>query len=255
MSDKARILFLDIETFPNKSYTWGKYQQDVIRFVQEGCIATYAGKWLGETRVFAKALPDYKGYRAGSYDDKALVEDLWQLWDKADIIIAHNGNDFDIKQVQGRFLLHSMPPPSPIKSIDTKLMVKAVARYNSNKLDDLGKNFFNERKIKTDFDLWEGCINGDSESWRKMVAYNKKDVILLEKLYLRLRPWNTRHPNLGNFLGKDCCPKCASRDIQYRGAAYTTTNVYRRFQCLSCGGWGRAVQADKREGFRPSTNA
>jgi hypothetical protein len=251
----AKILMLDIETFPNVGYTWGKYEQNVIRFVQESAIATYAAKWLHKPQVFAKALPDYKGYTPGSYDDRGLVEDLWKLWDEADIIVAHNGNAFDIKQVQGRFLFHGMTPPSPIKSVDTKNMVKAVARYNSNKLDDLGHNFFNERKIKTDFDLWLGCINGDVKSWRQMVTYNKKDVILLEKLYLRLRPWSNNHPNLGSYTEDvQVCPKCASSEIQYRGYAHTTTRMYRRFQCLVCGGWGRNSGSEKRT-MKPLVNS
>lgn len=249
----AKTLFLDIETFPNKSYTWGKYDQNVIRFLGESCIASYAAKWLHDDRVFARSLPDYKGYRAGSYDDRALTLDLWKLFNEADVLVAHNGNQFDIKVVQGRFLVHDLKPPSPIKRIDTKLMVKAVARFNSNKLDDLGNQLFSERKIKTDFDLWEGCINGDKAAWRKMVAYNKKDVLLLEKLYLRLRPWATGHPNVANFDDATACPKCGSHLLQSRGMAHTTTRVYRRFQCVSCGGWGRATASEKRD-VQPLTN-
>lgn len=227
----------------------------MIRFLQEGCIATYAAKWAHESKVFAKALPDYKGYRPGSYNDRSIVADLWKLFDEADIIVAHNGNSFDIKTIQGRFIIHGMPPPSPTKSIDTKLMVKSVARYNSNKLDDLGKNFFDERKIKTDFDLWEGCINGDPQAWEDMVRYNKKDVILLEKLYLRLRPWATNHPNLGAFTEvANVCPKCSSTEIVYRGFARTTTQIYRRFQCSVCGGWGRTTKSEKKKN-KPLVNS
>lgn len=250
----AKLLFLDIETFPNKSYTWGKYDQNVIRFIEEGCIATFVAKWLGDPKLIARALPDYKGYKPGSYQDRLIVKDLHKLFDEADIVVAHNGNAFDIKTVQGRFIIHEMPPPSPIKSVDTKQMTKAVARYNSNKLDDLGFNFFRERKIKTDFDLWEGCINGDMKSWNQMVAYNKKDVLLLEKLYLRLLPWCNNHPNMGNFSGIECCPKCGSTEIEYRGFARTTTRIYRRFQCQVCGGWGRTSGSEKRR-IKPLVHA
>lgn len=228
------------------SYTWGKYDQNVIRFVQESCIATFAAKWAHESKVFAKSLPDYKGYKPGSYDDEAITRDLWKLFDEADIIVAHNGKAFDIKTIQGRFILYGLTPPSPIKVIDTKTMTKAVARFNSNKLDDLANLLFNERKIKTDFDLWEGCIEGDMKSWKKMVTYNKRDVSLLEKLYLRLRPWTTNHPNLGAFAEVQCCPKCGSTEIEYRGFAHTITRIYRRFQCKVCGGWGRNSGSEKR---------
>jgi hypothetical protein len=138
IASKAKILFLDIETLPNVSYTWGKYEQNVIAFKQEGCIATYAAKWMGG-KVFSKSLRDYKGYESFSYDDSKLVADLWKLFDEAEIIVAHNGDQFDIKYSNARFIFHSLNPPSPYKTVDTKKAVKAVARFNSNKLDDLGE--------------------------------------------------------------------------------------------------------------------
>lgn len=238
---KPKILFIDIETFPLRSYTWGRYEQNVVRVTQESCIATFAAKWA-DGPVFAKALPDYKGYKAGSYDDKALVKDIWKLLDEADIIGAHNGNDFDVKVCQGRFIFHGLTPPSPFKTVDTKRIAKRVGRFSSNKLDDLGQLLGIGKKIKTDFDLWQGCIDGDPVAWRQMVTYNKKDVLLLEKLYNRLLPWTSNHPNFSEGIE---CPKCGSQNVQSRGTARTTTRTYRRFQCQDCGGWHRAVKSEK----------
>ena len=248
----AKILLLDIETLPNIGYTWGKYEQNVIKFTQETCIATYAAKWLDSKQVFARALPDYKGYKPGSYDDKGLCKDLWRLFDQADIVIAHNGKDFDTKVSQARFLVHGFPPPSPFKQIDTKLVARAVSRFNSNKLDDLAQNLGFGQKIKTDFSLWLGCIHGDKESWRKMVEYNKKDVLLLEKLYLRLQPWVTNHPNVATYNEKDSCPKCGCLKLWRRGYTITSTGRYQRLQCSDCGGWSRGT---KRVGKVEITNA
>lgn len=238
---KPRILFLDIETFPNIAYVWGKYEQNVIEYVQEGCIATYAAKWLGEP-VFSKALPEFKGYKGGSYNDEALVKDLWLLLDEADIVVAHNGDDFDVKVIKGRFIVHDIAPPAPFKTVDTKKLAK-VARFNSNKLDDLGKLLGLGQKIKTDFSLWKGCIEGKAESWKQMVKYNKLDVVLLEKLYLRLRPFARTHPNMALY-GDAMCPKCGGKSIQFRGTAVTTTRKYKRFQCNDCGGWGRVTKSE-----------
>lgn len=241
--DRPRILLLDLETFPNLSWTWGKYDQNVIRFKQQTCLATYAAKWLGGSEVFAKALPDFKGYRPGSYNDAKLVKDLWLLINEADIVVTHNGDQFDIKVFQARFIFHGLKPPKPFKTVDTKKAVKRVARFNSNKLDDLCSLLEHEKKIKTDFDLWEGCINGDPASWALMVKYNKKDILLLEKLYLRLRPWISNHPNF-TVVNRSTCPKCNSRNVTYRGFAITQSRRYRRFQCNDCAGWGRSVKCE-----------
>ncbi len=248
--NNARILFLDVETFPNVAYVWGKYQQDVIRYKQETCLATYAAKWLGEGQVFARSLPEYKRYRPNSYDDRALVRDLWALLDEADVVVAHNGKSFDVKVCKARFIYHALPPPSPFKIVDTKDAVKRVARFNSNKLDDLGSLLGMGKKIKTDFDLWEGCIQGDPKSWSQMVEYNKKDVILLEKLYLRILPWISNHPNLTVYDGRAKCPKCGSGRTRQRGTQRSMTGEYQRFQCLDCGGWLQSTKRDRGTGVK-----
>ena len=248
-----KVLVLDIETFPNIAYVWGKYDQNVIRYTQQSCIATFVAKWLGEKKIISRSLPDYKGYKPGSYDDRAIVEDLWKVFDEADIIIAHNGDQFDIKVVVGRFLIYGMTPPRPFKTVDTKKVVKDIARYNSNSLDDLCGLLELGRKIKTDFDLWEGCIKGDMKFWNLMVKYNRMDVLLLEKLYLRLLPFAKTHPNLA-FWTRGMCPKCGSYDVQYRGMARCITRQYQRFQCKKCGSWGRLTQSDK-SGNVSTTNA
>jgi DNA polymerase elongation subunit (family B) len=244
VSPKPRILFIDIETFPNVAYVWGKYQQDVIEYKQETCIATYAAKWLDEP-VFAKALNDYDGYKGNSYDDKDLVADMWKLLDEADIVVAHNGDDFDVRVMKARFMYHGHFPPRPFKTVDTKKVAKKAARFNSNRLDDIGNYFGLGRKIKTDFSLWRGCIEGDSASWAKMVKYNKQDVVLLEKVYKKLLPWINNHPNMLLFDPSAVCPKCSSQSVQYRGYAVTSTRRYRRFQCQKCGGWGRSAKSEK----------
>jgi hypothetical protein len=249
---RAKILFVDIETFPNISYTWGKYEQNVIAFKQEGCLATYAAKWLGG-KVFSKSLTDYEGYEPWSYDDKALTLDLWKLFDEAEIIVAHNGDSFDIKVATSRFLLHKLPPPAPYKTVDTKKAVKRVARFNSNKLDDLGETLREGRKIKTEFSLWEGCMRGDKKSWSRMCRYNEQDVVLLEKLYHRVLPYIKNHPNIGTITRDFCCPKCGSKALESRGMGITQNVCYRRFQCRQCMGWTR----ENMNGFKPScyTNA
>lgn len=233
-----RILFLDIETFPNIGFCWGKWQTDVIEFTKERCLATVAYKWQGSP-VKCLSLPSYRGYCPGSYDDRKLCRDVWRLLDAADIVVAHNGDNFDIRVMNARFIINNMPPPAPYKTVDTKKAAKKVGMFNSNKLDDLGRILVNSRKLKTDFSLWLGCIEGDRASWRKMERYNRQDVILLEKVYMRLRPWISNHPNLGTYRGDAICPKCGSGEIQWRGHAFTQTRKHRRFVCKKCGGWGR----------------
>lgn len=232
----TKILLYDIETAPNLAYVWGKYEQDAIDFEEEWKILCFAYKWLGE-KVKSVALPDFK-----CEDDKMVVKELWKLFDEADILIAHNGNRFDQKKVTARFIYHKLQPPSPYKSVDTLQAIKRVASFNSHKLDDLGKLLGEGKKIKTDFSLWLGCMNNDKKSWDKMIRYNKQDVKLLERIYLRILPYIKSHPNLGIYKDEVVCPRCGSKEIHYRGYYENQTTKYRRFICKKCGGWSRTTK-------------
>ncbi len=242
MSIKNKVLFLDIETLPNLAWTWGKYQQDVLDFKQEGCIASFACKWLGQKKTLAFGLPSYGRYR-GDYDDSRIVRHIWKFLDEAEVVVAHNGKVFDLRVITGRFIVHGLKPPSPYKVVDTKMIAKRVARFNSNKLDDLGRITGLGRKLHTSFGLWRGCIEGDRKAWKTLLKYNKQDVILLERLYLKLRAYDTSHPNMALYSGARVCPRCGGARLVSNGYRFAATRMYKRLQCLDCGSWSRETQS------------
>jgi hypothetical protein len=47
-----RILFFDIETAPITGYTWGTYEQTVIKVLQDWFVLSYAAKFMGDDRYF-----------------------------------------------------------------------------------------------------------------------------------------------------------------------------------------------------------
>jgi len=236
---KPRILLYDLETSPNLAYVWGKYEQDVIAFKSESEILSVAWKWLGEkTRVLTRA--DFR-----DKTDRSLCQALWKLLDEADIVIAHNGLSFDNKVSNARFAAHSFPPVSDYISIDTCRIAKQHFRFNSSKLDDLGQHLKLGRKVKTGgFSLWLACLAGDKDAFKKMARYNKGDVNLLEKIYMKFRPWITNHPNLALMSDRpEACPRCASESFKSHGIRYTRTRAYRRFRCNNCGGQFRSQKS------------
>lgn len=246
-TEQAKILLFDIETAPNLGYIWGKYEQNVLDYTSEWYMMSFAYKWLGDTKVVCHALPEYKTYRKDKEDDSELVKDLHKLFDEADLIIAHNGDDFDVKKANARFIYHGLNPPAPYKTVDTKKIAKNSFKFNSNSLNDLGQHLGLGEKAPTGgFGLWKGCMSGDEKSWSTMIKYNKQDVVLLEQVYLKLRPWHKTHPNLGHFTEEiHSCPKCNGSHLQSRGYSKTLSSIYRRFQCQDCGAWSRAAQSEK----------
>lgn len=226
-----KILLYDIETSPNLGYVWGKWEQNVIEFKNQWELLSVAYKWLGEKKVRCIARPNFK-----DKTEKSLIEILWKLFDEADIICAHNGDSFDNKKSKAKFLEYGLKPPSNYKSIDTKKIAKSQFNFNSNSLNDLGQLLKLGKKIETGgFQLWLDCMAGKPSAWKKMIAYNKQDVVLLEKVYLKLRAWAPNHPNLTLFRDSIGCPVCTSKNTIRRGFRIAVRRKTQRFQCNDCG--------------------
>ena len=235
---KQKILLFDLENSPNLGWVWQKYEQDVMRFDKEGVMLSFAYKWLGEKTVKAHALPDFRLYKKDKLNDTELVKVLHKLFNEADVIIAHHGDNFDIKKSNAYFAKAGLLPPTPYKTVDTRKVAKRYFRFNSNKLDDLGQYLDLGKKLPTGgIDLWFDCMAGDKKAWKKMVAYNKQDVVLLEKVYLKLLPWITNHPDVGIDLDK--CKNCAGSNFMKRGISVQRNGRYQRLQCSDCGAWDR----------------
>lgn len=244
----AKILVFDIETSPNLSWVWGKYQQDVVKFEREWHLMSFAWKWYGERKTHCLALPDFEGYEKNPYCDRQLASKLWELFDEADICVGHNVANFDKGKSLARFIYHGMEPHSPIRLIDTLRIARSKFKFTCNKLDSLCRHFGIGQKIKhPGSDLWFDCLEGCPKAWKLMRRYNKHDVLLTEQLYERLRPWSEDAVHLGLYdedpTGK--CPGCGSTNLVRRGYKVANTRVYQQYRCSDCGRWSRAVRCEK----------
>lgn len=240
---RPRIAFIDIETCPNLSYVWGRWQQDVIDVHTEWFMLSFALNWMGQKRVTTHALPDYPRYKKDKQDDSCLVREFWRVLDEADIVIAHNGDRFDIKKGKTRFLQLGLKPPAPFKTIDTLKIARKHFKFDSNRLDDLGRSLRIGRKLpNTGKHLWFGCMEGRPSAWRKMRRYNAQDVRLLMRVYEKLKAWDTSHPNLNLYSGNNDCPTCQSRLTKRDGFNYGKSQVRQRWRCTDCGArWSGAL--------------
>lgn len=249
LSTEPNIILLDVETSPQLGYTWGSYEQNVLAVLEPVKIICAAWKQLSEKKVSCKSLPDYDGYKGGVVDDTKLVLELWDVLDRADIILGHNLDSFDIKVINARFIAHGLNAPSDYKSVDTLKAAKKYFKFNNNTLNELGKYLKEGQKAPTGgFDTWLKCMAGEKVSWDRMVKYNIQDVLLLERVYLRLRPFMANHPNLNLITpdkakktGEHLCGSCQSSDTVKRGFAITKAGRYQRWQCNNCGSWSSGL--------------
>ena len=256
-----KILLFDIETSPILANIWGLWNETRdFKFVDvDWYILSWSAKWLGEKSIVTQSLPDYPNYKKDMQDDSALLQDIWNLLDEADMVIGHNAKKFDVKKLNARFLINGMLPPSPYRMIDTLTAAKAHFAFTSNRLDTIGQLLGVGQKVETGgFELWRGCMRGDKKSWKTMCKYNAQDVVLLEKVYLKLRPFIKNHPNVtvdNGGLTSNACPACGSENLVKRGYAYTNLSKFARHKCKDCGKWSRARVSKVDKDVRVNINA
>lgn len=239
---QPKILLHDIETAPSRSYVWGRFKQNVgqNQVISEGFVLTWAAQWLGQDKIMWDALDQYDDYDPlSAYEnDYKVVESLWKLYDEADIVIAHNA-PFDTKTMNARFAYWGLRPPSPYKIVDTLQIAKSKFRFPSNRLDSLGDYLKVGRKVPTGgFELWSGCYAGDKQSFKTMTKYNIGDIHLLRDVYMKLRAWDGKAPNLSNYYddSKARCVVCGSTELfAIEKKAHTGVSTFDVLTCDSCG--------------------
>lgn len=251
---EPRILVYDIETTPIVGYTWGTYQTDVIRVIEPSHQLCFAYRWYGSDEPVKVVSQRQFGrsYKRNLRDDRQLIKALWELFDEADIIVAHNGNNFDQKKAQARMAVHGLPAPSPYIQVDTLQVARRKFKFESNRLNELGIQLGVGEKAETGgFDTWVGCMSGDDDAWDLMEDYNAQDVVLLEAVYekLLLGGWIDNHPNLATISGsRHACPKCGHEgQMMRRGLRYTKTMAYQTYQCGHC----NSYSSERKSGTGP----
>lgn len=234
-----RTLILDTETAPNLVHVWGLWNQNVglPQIMASGYVLCWSAKWYGEDEVMFDSVHKSK--------PKVMLAKIHKLLDNADQVIHYNGSKFDIPTLNKEFLLYGFKPPSPYKQTDLLKTARSQFKFPSNKLDYVAKALGCKGKTKhIGHELWVRCMNNDPEAWRMMEEYNKNDVVILEAVYEKLKPWIKNPENHSLHADGLVCPKCGHDKYIRRGYAYTTSCKYPRYQCKSCGGWFKGAKSE-----------
>ena len=255
-----KILLLDIETALALAWCWGpSYNTNILPsdIKEQWHIICFAAKWLLDGDIFGVSITSEE---AINRDDRRVVKALWNLMEEADIIIAQNGDKFDIRKINARLLTHGYGPPAPFQTIDTLKQSKKIQSPGSHKLDELAKQFKLPRKKSTGHQLWEDCSAGDQEALDYMFEYCKQDIDTLEAVYLYIRPWMRSHPTLSLYCDNDTliCEHCMSEALETDIGYYTTmASRFPAYRCKNCGAINRgrftSVSKEKRKKFIIST--
>jgi len=231
---KPIVIFFDIETTPVEYYKWQFDRNPYINpasIKKDWYIISACWKVHGGASVSSVAIS-----KPG--DDYNVVKTLREALIKADIIIGHCIDRFDIPNLNTRLIYHGLPPLPDLVTVDTKKMAKKVFGFTSNKLDYLAKFLGVGEKIETEYQLWLDVMNGSKTALAKMVKYNRHDVVINELVYDKLLPYMRNHPHMGAMSGKDkncSCPNCGSTNVKRNGIKYTAAGVKKQeIQCNEC---------------------
>lgn len=238
---RPKILFIDIETAPIVGYAWGLWDVNIAlnQIKKDWHILSWCAKWQGEGRLHYE---DQRGARKLS-NDKKIMKKLWKLMDAADIIVGQNSTQFDVKKINARFIINGMNPPSSYRQIDTLKLARKYFGFTSNKLEYLSNHLGIKTKKLTKrefagFDLWKECLAGNIKAWKEMEKYNKKDVLALEEVYNKLKPWDNGRGGIDFSVydqeGTLTCA-CGSQEFAKWGKRYEAKTVYQRLKCKKCG--------------------
>jgi len=237
-SNDAKILILDIETSPTVAYVWGLFDQNISidQIVSDSYVLCWAAKWYGKKEILFDSIFKYPTFKKNPSSDLEIAKSAHKLMSEADIIVAHNGNSFDFKWLNYIFLKHGLDPVPPYKTVDTLQVARGNFYFTSNKLDFISQRLGVGAKVKHEgFGLWTKCMAGDPEAWKRMEKYNRGDVLVLEGVYTKLRPFMKKHPRVTDHNFK--CPLCGSKRLIQNGFLTNTTGKFQRYKCTDCGRW------------------
>lgn len=233
---KPKMLFFDLETTPNLGFAYGVWGTRLIKIEQYSGIMSISYSWNGGKIEHVN--PTNLVRKNDETVSAAMARFIWNLFDEADVVVAHNAYKFDVKVVNSEFIRNGLTPPSPYKIVDTLRMARKIGKFpGGNGLNALAAYLGLGLKAEITFaDLWYRCLQNDPKAWKLLKKYNDQDVRLLIDVYERLKAWDTSHPNMGDLMQADgVCPTCGSSQVFQYGSAPRRNGRVRAFRCHDCG--------------------
>lgn len=218
----ARILLFDIET-----------TNLAADFAQLLCVGH---KWLGQKKVTCPRIDrSQRNFRTA---EKQLLKDFLAVYETADVVVTYNGKMFDVPFLQAKALEHRLPPMPNPSHVDLYWTAKHNLRISRKSLQNLAYYLgVKHEKTPVEGRIWVDAMMGVPSALNYIVKHCKADVLVLEDVYDRLRPYVRQHPRImASHLGH--CRYCGSTHLQSRGRYITRMKSdYKRVQCQGCGGW------------------
>ena len=184
----ANILYLDIEVSKSMVFSYGlSVPSGYINpddLYKDFYIISWAASYVGKDNVWSDCVTTKE---AKKWSDKRILPRLRELMDSADILAGHNIDKFDLRKLNARFLLNGLEPITGKKTLDTLKIARSKFAFESNRLDYISQKLGLRPKDDIRNSDWLKIVTtGDEKTLKKVLKYNKGDVVngngVLEKL-------------------------------------------------------------------------
>jgi uncharacterized protein YprB with RNaseH-like and TPR domain len=213
-----------------------------------GIILCIGWKWYGEKKVHVARIDKKNGEanyckecKRHDGNDLHVIKDFLKALDQADIQVTWYGKRFDEPMIRSRWVFHKQKGNIPqVQHDDLWFTARKELKLSSNRLKSV-QSFLDLDDEKTEIKgrIWLDAILGKTSALNYIVDHCKKDVLVLEQAYEKLKPFTkVNRPNQRVMVkGKKVCPACTSKRLKSWGRRFTANTAYVRYRCLDCGAW------------------
>ena len=210
-----------------------------------GIILTFGSKFVEIGKVEVLNILDYVDSSGDLLKaEKRLLKEVCERMLSADIWLGHYSTYYDLPFINSRLLYHGLPvlPPN-FNQLDTWKIARNRLKLRNNRLITIQEFLhLEDEKNAIKPEQWLRALSGHRKSMDYIVEHNRRDVIVLEQAYLKLRPLVLDHPSKNLIDGTGGCGVCGSQKLQKRGFHVTRTKKFQRFQCQVCGAWSKGIK-------------
>ncbi len=201
-------------------------------------------KWYGDARKTPTILriDDYPSFKKDRTDDSEVCKAFFDLAATADMCITWYGKVYDHRFLQTRLVYAGHNERLDAGAhLDLYYTARFKLKLSSNRLASV-QRFLGLADAKTELNCqqWAWARAGYKKGIDYVVDHCKKDVLVTEQAYERLRPLVSQHPNLNqmrpNADGDETkyCSACGSSRVKQIGYIPEITNRWIKYRCENC---------------------
>lgn len=238
-TNKPRILYFDIETSPMlvwTHYIGHKVSINPQQIWEDKRIICIAYQWSDENKTHILK------WNTKTNDDRKMLKDFNKIAKQADLLLGHNGQNFDVKEIRTAIALRGLAESwCETPCLDTLKDCRRSFRFPSNRLDAIARSLGLGHKDSMCFQDWIDVTLGDEKALKKMLKYCKKDVKLLIEVHKRLDyyvPPTMKDVGLRRLKDREGFPKscleCEGTEFIKYGRYKYLGQEYQKYLCKSC---------------------